>query len=616
MHRSLVSSPSSLLNINRIIVRNVAAKQLVPSLTVLPTRILKNHFTTNSKEHAIAFYKRRRFSTFTRSYQRQSNNQTPLKDELRQKITKASLLSQANSSLSRMLIHLKWPLSRNTSTTSSWDITSAFISWLVMGNILWIILGTTTFGLTLMYSLHYLDSLVGKFSDGEETTEKANETKSKKANNVMGYLVGGIISFGLGVDLNFEKGSSLPELKDGKLRFKNVGIVSKDDSNKNVKFKGTVEAMDITLSFNKWYEGNGLIYDLELYGLNGKLYKLKTPSPTVVNPTTKSYRFNENIHYQYDLDHNVEEITGGSSSIIDNNYTFDHVKIHDSYLEIYEEQSSTPIKVNIFNCDLPKLRGDKLVLDFFNANNASGAINDAMFTLHKRQNLDPENKNQDKLIRFKLDAIDLGEINKYDPNLKFNWIINGKAEIIADITLPDEQDDLSESITEVLTKMFSNMFQTVDTSQTSEDSLLKDAISAIYHTFRKPEEAVKPTENSYVIVNVKMKLYDLKASLPQVLPRTNDGIPFISLSDLRSLISFINTENVPITIKSTVIEKITDLSNIEHLGQTKMFDYIMGDAYEEFTNLVRDDARRIISEKSWSNSIATQLLLLGLGAMV
>ena len=85
---------------------------------------------------------------------------------------------------------------------------------------------------------------------------------------------------------------------------------------------------------------------------------------------------------------------------------------------------------------------------------------------------------------------------------------------------------------------------------------------------------------------------------------------------MRSLISFINTENQPITIKSTVIEKITDLSNIQHLGQTKMFDYIMGDAYEELTNLVRDDARRIINEKSWSNSIATQLLLLGLGAMV
>lgn len=34
----------------------------------------------------------------------------------------------------------------------------------------------------------------------------------------MSYLIGGIISFGIGVDLNFEKGSSLPELKDGKIK--------------------------------------------------------------------------------------------------------------------------------------------------------------------------------------------------------------------------------------------------------------------------------------------------------------------------------------------------------------------------------------------------------------
>ena len=57
-----------------------------------------------------------------------------------------------------------------------------------------------------MYSLHYLDSLVGKFSDDKETTDKLNQTKSKTSTNVMSYLIGGIISFGIGVDLNFEKG--------------------------------------------------------------------------------------------------------------------------------------------------------------------------------------------------------------------------------------------------------------------------------------------------------------------------------------------------------------------------------------------------------------------------
>lgn len=128
--------------------------------------------------------------------------------------------------------------------------------------------------------------------------------------------------------------------------------------------------MDITLSFNKWYEGNGLIYDLELFGLNGKLYKLVRSTPDETTSSKKSYRLNENIHYQFDLDNDVEEITTAkkkntNTPIIDENYIFDHVKIYDSYLEIYEDQQAeTPLKINIFSCDLPKLRGNKIVLIF------------------------------------------------------------------------------------------------------------------------------------------------------------------------------------------------------------------------------------------------------------
>lgn len=629
IHRSLTSSSSSLITRTLThIAFKTATPQLVPISLLSTHRLITRRlfFNQTLAPQQSKYILNRPFSTST-STSRSSKTQESLDDKKHHEpipvVTKATLLSQANSRLSRLLIHIKWPLLRNTSTTSRWDMMSAFISWLVMGNLLWVILGTTTFGLVFMYSLHYLDNLVGTFSD----SSNENNESEKKSNNVLGYLIGSIISFGLGVNLKFEKRSALPEFKDGKLRFKNLTIISKENNDKNIQFKGKVEAMDITLSFNKWYEGNGLIYDLELFGLNGKLYKLTEATSAYNVSTKKSYRLNENIHYQFDMDNDVEEVSANKSNqipIIDDNYFFDHVKIYDSYLEIYEDKKAeTPMKINIFSCDLPKLRGNKVVLDFFNANNASGAINDSMFTIHKRQNLDPESS-QDKLIRFKLDAIDLGEINRSNPNLKFNWIINGKAEITADITLPEEQqqqDDLNESISKLIDKIYHNLFHQSNNNNAgnpTEDSMLKDAIAAIYHTFKKPEEtSAKPAENSYVMVNVKMTLHDLKATLPQVLPSANDGTPFISLTDLRSLIQFINTENQkPITVKSTVIEKITDLSNIEHLGQTKMFDYIMGDVYEELSYSVRDDARRIINEKSWSNSVATQLLILGLGAIV
>ncbi|KAI5961939.1 MDM32 [Candida theae] len=484
------------------------------------------------------------------------------------KVTKAALLAQANSRLSRFWINVKWPLVRGKKT-SKLDISSAFISGMIMGNLLWIILGTTTFGLMVMYSLHYLDNVF----DNSNKKEKATK------NSIFGYISGSILSHGLGVNLQFEKGA-LPEFKDGKLRLKNVTVTSKDASDYKVQAK--VESMNVTLSFNKWYEGNGLIYDLELYGLNAKISLIAT--------ATSEKHLN-----------------------VDKNYLLEHVKIYDSLIEVDDGSAGEPMCINIFNCDLPKVRGDQLVLDFFNATNASGAINNSLFTIHKRQSLDPQTGPDDKLIRFKLDAIDLGTVTKFNPKSKFNWIVNGKAEVIADITLPKDKES-EQSIGDVIGKLFKNISSmNTSTENGNDESLLKDAISAIYHTFkREPEE---DTNESYVMVNVKVKLWDLQASLPNNLPMSTNATPYISLSDLRSLIGFVNQEKSPITLKTTIIEKVSQLQDIEHFGQTKMLDGIASDMYEDLMSMVKDDEQRIISTNTWASAIATQLLVLGLGAL-
>jgi len=483
-------------------------------------------------------------------------------------VTKATLLAQANSRLSKLWINIKWPLVRDNKT-SKLDISSAFISGMIMGNLLWIILGTTTFGLMVMYSLHYLDNIVG--SDKEKTPR----------HSIFGYISGSILSHGLGVNLQFEKGS-LPEFKDGKLKLKNVTITSKDDAEYKVNAKA--ESMNVTLSFNKWYEGNGLVYDLELYGLNAKVSKDTEPKQA-----SKKY-FN-----------------------VDKDYLLEHVKIYDSLIEVVDANDGEPMRINIFNCDLPKVRGDQLVLDFFNANNASGAINNSLFTIHKRQSLDLQSNPDDKLIRFKLDAIDLGNIARANSRLKFNWIVNGKAEVIADITLPKDKES-EQSVGEAIGKLFKNISSmNAYTENGQEESLLKDAISAIYHTFKKEPEEV--TNESYVMVNVKVKLWDLQASLPHNLPMSANSTPYVSLSDLRSLIGFVNQEKSPITLKTTIIEKTSELQDIEHLGQTKMFDSIIADMYDDLMSMVKDDEKRIILTKTWASAIATQLLILGLGAL-
>jgi distribution and morphology protein 32 len=128
--------------------------------------------------------------------------------------------------------------------------------------------------------------------------------------------------------------------------------------------------------------------------------------------------------------------------------------------------------------------------------------------------------------------------------------------------------------------------------------------------------------SDYAVVNVKIKLKDLKATLPKYMPMaTSTSAPFISLHDLRSLVAFANelgSSSPPIVVQSTAIERLSDLHNTENIFDTRLFDLIVNDVYEELLKMVHLDEKRIIEEKSslWSHSVASQLLVLGLSAMV
>lgn len=252
----------------------------------------------------------------------------------------------------------------------------------------------------------------------------------------------------------------------------------------------------------------------------------------------------------------------------------------------------------------------------------------------------------------------MGSISRANPHLKLNWIVNGKAEIMADIKLPDLSDSefqLSQEykrVSNVVSDMFNELVNVTKPTDDKEvdiegnsATLLKGAIAAIYHTFTKPQhDDNEEVRSEYVLVNVKVKFYDLKASLPKHLPMaSSSATPFVSLQDLRQLIGFVNntneenassstssndaeangsvsrfSRNNPLIIKTTVIEKLSHLYNTEDLSKTAIFDSIVGDIYEDLMKLAKQDEKRIIHEKSsmWSHSLASQLLLLGLGAMV
>lgn len=568
--------------------------------------------------------------------------------------TKQTLLSQAPNALSRLLVHIRWTLTRNKPTRPG-DFFSAFVSSVVMGNIIWIILGTTTFGLFGMYTLYYFDNIwkkIDKDLDSDKSNTGSNEGGDSSDKGILSSFTSAVLSNSLGVKFQFTKGHVLPEFENGMLKFKKVHVCSVDNEFKTMNFEANIESLNLSLSFNKWYEGNGLIYEAEINGLNGKVYEKNVDPSTIVlreslkkkNSITKKApeespynfsRFNEN-HYQYDDEYEVKD-SNAMIKLFDPNYKLESLRILDSYVEVFEpDQTSNPMKIGIFNCELPKLSGDRLLLDFFDASNVTGSINDSMFSIHKHQQFNLEGSN---IVRFKLDGINMKSMGYQ--NLNLNWIVNGRADIIADINLPQietEEFNLSSEYKRVST-FCSNVMKdlgklTTERSEANESqdnpnpngldnnkNLLRGALDALYATFARSEEEQRRDPGAqYVLVNVKIKFYDLKASLPRTMPRSKTtDVPFIDLQTLRSLITFINSsDRNPIVINTLVIEKMSDLYNVDKISETRMFDLIMCDIYHELVKMSKQEEKRIMEQRAnmWSHSLASQLLLLGLGAIV
>ncbi|OBA19455.1 hypothetical protein METBIDRAFT_79482 [Metschnikowia bicuspidata var. bicuspidata NRRL YB-4993] len=554
------------------------------------------------------------------------------------------LLQQASSPAARLWVHIRWPLTRNDRPFSVDDF-SAFASWVVMGQVLWVFLGTTTFVLVAMYFINTLDQFWNTIY-GDETSDGSKDKSRAKDESLLSRIAGSVLSHGLGAHIAFEKGHVLPHLEDGMLKFKNVTILLTEPSSKlaSLDFSAKIAALNLSLSFKKWYEGKGLIYDLEIFGMHAKVARndgthTRQVMEQTIHPTFNSLAlsfsgYHDSHELQNDLrEHKVEELTNMAGatgfSFLDSNYELASVKIRDSFVEIHGNQDTNALNVSIFNCDLPRLRGDRLLIDFFNADIVTGTVNNSMFTIHKHQTF----LDSDNTVTFKLDGIDMGSLSSANPKLKFNWLASGKAEIVADIRLPNLENlnadyespavATSGAFRRFLEELgnLTNPKPASNAASSGEGNLLKGALMAIYETFASSSEKKVPVRDSdYVIVNVKVKFTDLKASLPPHLPMASSvSVPFTSLQNLRSLISYINgleTER-PLVIKTTVIEKLTDLYNVDNISQTKMYDAIIGDIYEEFTRMIESDEKRIMREKStmWSHSVMSQILLLGLGVL-
>ena len=485
--------------------------------------------------------------------------------------SREELLAAATGFWSRLKVRFKWFSIRSVRPFNADDI-SAFFSWFLVGHVLWIILGTTTFFSLAIFAAN---------------TVFAQETLAR--------WVGNYLTRSSGVKVVFES-AIVPKWGDGVITFKNVfvsrrpgqgsGKVSKgspsteaaaaaaakaeklnesgelastspdsDEGDEDInytQFDLSLDTVNVTLSFTKWFNSKGLLRDVEIKGVRG-----------VIDRTSVHYTGEHIDPRTYRHEHNPGD------------FEIDSFKLEDLLITVYQPRGFRPFSVSVFTCDLPQLRKQWLFYDFLSANVMSGSFDNSLFTIHPRQmhghvgtqlETDMESNGQaspwKKQSRLRIDGLNIDHLNRGVEG-PFSWIHEGNVDIVADIMFPADND---ESIAKVMSDFYDRMEATV----TSSRHLEKDENSDIINNEIPPEAdttASIPRNDSddrrFLVMDLRVHLNDIRAAVPIF---TKD-LSYVNNALVRPIVAYMNSRHTFIPINCRVIKRASEFD-----GSWTIFD--------------------------------------------
>ncbi|CAD0111720.1 unnamed protein product [Aureobasidium uvarum] len=488
--------------------------------------------------------------------------------------TKDELLAAATSFWQRLGIRFKWFSIRSARPFNTDDI-SAFVSWIVFGHILWIVLGTTTF---VSLAIFFMNTVF------------AQET--------LAGWVGNYLTQSSGVKVVFES-AIVPRWNDGVISFKNVFVsrrpgqgssnVTKgssasaaaaaaaaasagkperkeqqDEDTNYTQYEVSIDTVNVTLSFTKWFNGKGLLRDVEIKGVRGVVDRTSIlPGDPTIDP--KSYRH--------------EHTTG--------DFEIDSFKVSDVLLTVYQPNDFRPFSVSIFSCDLPRFRKQWLFYDLMSANMISGSFDDSLFTIHPRQTHshtglsineeDGDHSAWKKHSRLRIDGLNIDHLNRGVEG-PFSWIHEGNVDIVADIMFPADQDG---SIAKVMSDFYDRMEATVahnylhtthqhDTSDHHDEQEVSD----------ENEE-----DKRFIVMDLRVHLNDVRAAVPIF---TRD-LSYVNNALIRPIVAYINSKRTFIPINCRVVKRVSEFD-----GSWTVFDSGLLD------DLSKEVSRFLSSVSDWS----------------
>ncbi|PLB46990.1 putative mitochondrion biogenesis protein [Aspergillus steynii IBT 23096] len=522
--------------------------------------------------------------------------------------TKEELLAAANGFWSRLKVRFKWFSIRSVRPFNLDEITALF-SWVLLGHVLWIVLGTTTFFSLLILAIN---------------TVLAQET--------LAGWIGNYLTRSSGVKVVFES-AIVPRWGDGVITFKNVfvsrrpgqgtGHVSKgssktaaavaaaaalneppspdtaeqrplsDEEDTNyTQFDLSIETVNVTLSFTKWINGKGPLRDVEVKGIRGVVDRRHVYWPNVdLDP--KSYRH----------EHNPGD------------FEIDSFKMNDVLVSVYQPDNFRPFSVSIFSCDLPQLRKQWLFYDFMSANMMSGSFDNSLFTIHPRQTHsftgarlggeddgDGKPNPWKKHSRIRIDGLNIDHLNRGVQG-PFSWIHEGTVDIVADIMFPAEND---ESLTKVVTDLYDRLEATV-TSNRYDDSGL--------HSADATGEPGDSDQRRFLITDLRLHLNNVRA----VVPLFTRDLSYINNALIRPIVAYINSRRTFIPVNCRLVKRLGDFDGSWTTFDSGLMDDLSAAVYDAFARDVVDEQarkRRFKKVGFWSLQLAAQAIFMGMAGNI
>ncbi|RKF62152.1 Mitochondrial distribution and morphology protein 31 [Erysiphe neolycopersici] len=530
--------------------------------------------------------------------------------------TKEELLSAATGFWSRLKVRFKWFSIRSV---RPWNVDdwSAFVSWFVVGNIVWVLVGTTTFFSLVIFSIN---------------TVVAQDVET------LARWIGDYLTHSSGVKVVFES-AVVPKWKDGVITFDNVFVsrrpgqgkakvrkgssanaaaeaaaerqndldsrreeesrTEEEEDTNYTQFDLTIATINVTLSFVKWWNGRGLLRDVEVKGVRGIVDRTSVTWPSErVDPRT------------YLREHHPGD------------FEIDSFKLDDLLVTIHQPNGFRPFPVRIFYCDLPKLRKQWLFYDILSADHMSGAYDESLFTIHPHQIYGVARFKEDEMwdinkslwkkhSRLRIDGLNIDHLNRGVTG-PFGWIYEGNVDIVADILFPADTD---ESISKVMSDFYDRMEATVNAHRyqilANENTPEVGEVST--HTgSKKYTQKHKGDENiRFLIMELKLHLNEVKAAVPLF---TRD-LSYVNQTLIRPIVAYINNRRTFIPISCRIVKHVSDFNGSWTIFDSGLMDNLSAETYEAFSKDVVDRQARMRRLKKvglWSISLAVQALFMGL----